>query len=396
MQPSKVVRFACRMTILAMLDTLVTLTSQAHADVAVPARSDASAVVHQRLSSLAADVQRRVSTSASIDTRDLANAAFTTLLHGGDPAVAQRELDLAFVRQDLRSDSPTYGQLLWRTGDTRITDANAAPFFGQGLTAVLSAYPNSFSPAYIAMLRPKIVALTQAIIRQAVPVTYTNIYLTRAIDLLLLGHNLHDASVAAQGRDALHGWIAYTRSVGISEFDSATYYAADVEALSECYRFAADPTDQKTCAVALQYFWTDMAANYLPSAHKLSGPSSREYDFISGNDAIAYWFEGVGWDKASQLADTNLQAAYIEDLVANGGYEPPQSVRAIAFGSKRDVTSTYDRYPGHTRFNWVGRDVSLGCAGGSYGPQDKMLVATFAGGAKSSQLNVLLQKSGVA
>jgi hypothetical protein len=261
---------------------------------------------------------------------------------------------------------------------------------------VLSGYSNRLSSGYVASLRPKIVALSQAIVQQPVPVTYTNIYLTRAVDLLLLGRQLGDGGLEATGRNSLRGWIAYTRANGISEFDSATYYAADVEALSECYRFAPDATDRKTCEVALDYVWTDIAANYLPAAHKISGPSSREYDFISGNDAIAYWLEGVGWDKTAQLANTNLQAAYIEDLLANNGYKPSASIRAIAFGPPRNVTSTFDAYAGHTRFNWVGHNVSLGCAGGSYGPQDKMLVATFAGPAKSAQLNILLQKSGVA
>jgi hypothetical protein len=227
-------------------------------------------------------------------------------------------------------------------------------------------------------------------------VTYTNIYLARAVDLILLGHNIGDPAIEATGRDALRGWIAETRQYGIGEFDSATYYAADVEALSECYRFAGDPNDRKTCRVALDYFWTDIAANYLPSAHKISGPSSREYEFINGNDDLAYWIEGVGWDATSQLNTTNLQAAYIEDLLANGRYRPSEAIRAIAFQAPRDVTSTWDAIPGHTRFNWVGHNVSLGCAGGSYGPQDKLLVATFAGPAKSAQLNVLLQKSGVA
>jgi hypothetical protein len=357
---------------------------------------DAASAVHKRLSDLDADVQRRLATGSTIDTRDLGNAAFTTLMHGGDPRDAQRDIDRAFETQDLRPGSRTFGELAWRTTDTGITDLNAAPFFGQGLAAVLSGYGDRLPRDYVASLRPKVDALVQAIVNQPVLVTYTNIYLTRAVDLMLLGHNVGDTAIESIGRDALRGWIAETRQNGISEFDSATYYAADVEALSECYRFAGDPNDRKTCRIALDYFWTDIAANYLPAAHKLSGPSSREYDFISGNDAIAYWLEGVGWDATSQLNNTNLQAAYIEDLLANGGYRPPDAIRAIAFGPPRDVTSTYDAYPGHTRFNWVGHNVSLGCAGGSYGPQDKLLVATFAGPAKSSQLNVLLQKSGVA
>lgn len=373
-----------------------TSTSSTFADVAAESSALApSTAVHQRLTYLAADVQKRMATGTTIDTRDLANAAFTTLLHGGDPAIAQSEIDRAFSKQDSSAGSPTYGQLTWRTNDTRITDVNAAPFFGQGLAAVLSAYSNRFSPSYIASLRPKIVALTQAISHQPVPLAYTNIYLARAVDLILLGQHLGDSAVQAQGREALQGWVTFTREVGISEFDSSTYYAADVEALSECYRFAT-ANDRKTCAVALAYFWTDIAANYLPSASKLSGPGSREYDFISGNNAVAYWLEGVGWNKTAQLATTNLQAAYIEDLITNGGYKPSESIRAIAFGPPRDVTSTFDRYAGHTRYNWVGRNVSIGCAGGSYGPQDKMLVATFAGAAKSAQLNILLQKSGVA
>jgi hypothetical protein len=358
--------------------------------------STAAKVAHDRLAGLADDVGKQASAGQSVDTRDLGNAAFTILLHSGDPAAAEADLNLALARQITQTDSADFGQMPWRTGDSGVTDYNAAPFFAQGLGAVLAGYANRLPPTYLTMLRPKVAALALALERHPVAVSYTNIYLARAIDLMILGHFLRDQATEDGGRGQLRTWISQTRAQGINEFDSATYYAADVEALSECYRFAPNDVDRTTCRVALDYFWTDIAANYMPSAHKLSGPSSREYDFISGNDPIAYWLEGVGWDATSQLATTNLQAVYIEDLLENGGYTPPDSLKAIAFGPPRDVTSTYDSYPGHTRFNWVGRNVSLGCAGGSYGPQDKMLVATFAGPAKSAQLNVLLQKSGVA
>jgi hypothetical protein len=358
--------------------------------------SDAAKVAHDRIAALAEDVGRKASAGQSVDSRDLGNAAFTILLHGGDPATTEADLDRVFAKQISQTESADFGQIPWRTGDAGITDYNAAPFFAQGLGAVLAGYSNRLSPGYVAAIRPKVAALAFALERHPVAVSYTNIYLARAIDLLILGHYLGDRLVEQNGRDALRTWIAQTRVQGINEFDSATYYAADLEALSECYRFAPDAVDRTTCRVALDYFWTDIAANYMPAAHKLSGPSSREYDFISGNDDLAYWTEAVGWDPISQLPTANLQAAYIEDFLTNGGYKPPDTLRGLAFGPPRDVTSTYDENQGHTRFNWVGQNVSLGCAGGSYGPQDKMLVATFAGPAKSAQLNVLLQKSGVA
>lgn len=363
---------------------------------ALPYDSDPAKVAHDRLTGLANEVGQRASAGQSVDSRDLGNAAFTILLHSGDPAIAEADIDRVFAKQNLQTGGSDFGQVPWRTGDAGITDYNAAPFFAQGLAAVLAGYSSRFPSGYTAALHPKVAALAYALGKHSVAVSYTNIYLARAIDLLILGHYLGDRAVEQSGRDALRTWISQTREQGINEFDSATYYAADIEALSECYRFAPNDVDRATCRVALDYFWTDVAANYMPAAHKLSGPSSREYDFISGNDPIAYWLEGVGWDATSQLATTNLQAVYIEDLLENGGYTPRSSLKAIAFGPPRDVTSTYDTNVGHTRFNWVGKNVSLGCAGGSYGPQDKMLVATFAGPAKSAQLNVLLQKSGVA
>jgi hypothetical protein len=95
----------------AMLAFLAVRNASARADVD-SARGDASGVVHERLSMLAASVATRMNDPASsVDTRDLGNAAFTVLLHGGDAALAQREIDRAFVNQDLRANSPTYGQI---------------------------------------------------------------------------------------------------------------------------------------------------------------------------------------------------------------------------------------------------------------------------------------------
>jgi len=355
---------------------------------------DAPSMLHERLTTVTTKIEQQTADpAASIGTRDLGNAALTTLIHGGDPAVAERMLDRGLEKQNL-TEGATYGQIPWVTTDARITDLNAAPFFGLALGTILNGYSARLSPAYLVTLRPKLTALSQAIDHQPVPVTYTNIYLMRASDLIMLGQFLGDPTILSHGRYALRTWSELTRRVGISEFDSVWYYPPDLSALSQIERYATDAGDRRIARDALNLFWTDIAANYMPAAHKLSGPSSREYDFVTGNGDLPYWLEGVGWADADEVGHSNLGSIYIEDIVKNGGFKPSASIKALAFGPARDVTSTYDAYPGHTRWNWVGKNVSLGCAGGSYGPQDKLLTGTFAGPASEAQLNVLLQKGG--
>ncbi len=329
--------------------------------------------------------------AASLDTRDLADAAYLTLLQDGDSGTAERYMRRLFDAQDMNAQSRSYGAVRWRTGDTAISDQNAVEFAAQALGPVLLRYGGKFSPDFDRIAAGHAAAAIGAIERHDVPVAYTNIYLMKCVNLLLLGQYVRESNVVAQARDLLSVWTQYTRRNGIAEFDSPTYYATDLDSLVSGYRYAESASDRQTFAAILRYFWSDIAANYFAGGHRISGPYSRDYDFVSGLGDLNAWIASTGWDATQTFEGIkNLQGAFLYDNLQPGGYRVPAGLRKLAFTTPRTVVSTWDTVPTHIRWNWIQRRISMGCANGSYGPQDKMFNTTFAGPATFPQISVVV------
>lgn len=335
--------------------------------------------------------RRAADSSASLDTRDLADAALLALLSGRAPSRAEMYMTRLFAAQDSNEGSPTYGNFRWRTADAGVTDRNAVEFVSQALGPVALQSSEEFSPSFKQQLDSVATAAIAGIRRHNVPVTYTNVYLMKCVNLLLLGRYRHDPDAVATGRRLLDAWRQYTQANGIAEFDSPTYYAVDLNTLVEGARYAASPEDRAALHSVLDYFWNDIAANYLPSAHKLTGPYSRDYDFVSGYGDLNNWVAEAGWLGSSYAAPLkNLQDVFILDNSRPGGYHVPAQTTRTAFSGERNVISTWDPVPTHVRWNWLNTSISVGCANGSYGPQDKMFNITFAGSPEYPQMSIVV------
>jgi hypothetical protein len=321
-------------------------------------------------------------------THTFTNAAFAALLEKSDAAAAERFLATTLAAQDMDAASKTYGQFKWTPSDAAVTDRNAVEFNMQGLAPLLVSHGNDLSAAFKLTLQPHLVAALAGMRAHRVSVSYTNIFLMKTVNLLLLGQAMHDDSAIADGRRMLDEWIGYTRQNGIHEFDSPTYYAVDLNSLVEGRRYAADAEDRQKFQVILDYFWTDIAANFFASGGKMGGPYSRDYAFLTGTGDMNAWLADAGWIPIDPKTSAAIACVFLADDARPGGYVVPAECASIARTGSREVVSNWDTVPGHTRWNWQDQHISLGCTSGVYGPQDKLFTAIFAGPLDQPQISL--------
>jgi hypothetical protein len=317
---------------------------------------------------------------AAPTVRDLGNTALFLCLTQGDKATIEQLLRTEFGAQIMDQSSSAFGQLPWQIKSTQITDLNAMEFGCQPLGPILTGYGTNLSPEFKKWLRPHIDAALIAMRKHKVPVTYTNIYLMKAVDFILLGAAIDDQSTLWEGVDLLDKWIAYTKQGGIHEFDSPTYYACDLNSLLMGYLFSPDKVTASKFRVVLDYFWQDIAANYFSPTETMSGAHSRDYDFLRGSGGVDVFTYLAGLKETSPLEKVDMEKVYaLLNETTPQGYHAGVRFLELSKMVPREVLSRWDDYPTKDRVNFICQDFSLSSAnGGSYGPQDKLIAMQFA------------------
>jgi hypothetical protein len=323
-------------------------------------------------------------------TRDLSSGALLSLMCGDDPSVAEHFLRLAYTTQDMNPSSRTYGQLQWIISDAGITDLNAIDFNTLSLGPILLRFGDRLSPQFKDDFVPHLAAALSGLHNHIVKVSYTNIWLMNCVCQMLLGQAAHDTNSVAEAEHRLDEWIDYTKTNGIHEFDSPTYYGVDINELTVGYRYAADPADRRKFKTILDYFWTDIAANFFPAAGRLTGPYSRDYDFLSATGDLDGWFAGFGWIPMEQANSFGLDGVFVLDDLRDGGYQPPRQIADLANSGPRQIVAAYDDDPNHLIWNWIGPAVAIGSTTGNYCEQDKLFSATFAGPRSTPQISLVV------
>ena len=327
----------------------------------------------------------------NVRTRDLSTGALLSLLTGDDSKFAESFLRKAYSTQEMDPSSKVYGELKWIVTDKAVDDLNAIEFNCLALGPVLLQFGPRLSPEFQDWFHPHLTAALAGLANHHVKPTYTNICLMNAVCQMLLGQAAGDDAAIKQAEGHLDDWIAYTQKYGIHEFDSPTYYGVDLNVLTVGYRYAANPVDRAKFKTALDYFWTDIAANYFAPSQKIAGGFSRDYDFLAGTGDLDKWLASVNWAPTDSFSAVpigstlesvivnDMDGVYLLDNLRDGGYRPQESIIALSNIVPRQVVSSSDDLIYHTRWNWIGHSVALGCVSGNYGEQDKLFSATFAG-----------------
>jgi hypothetical protein len=312
-------------------------------------------------------------------TRDLNAGALNALMLEDDAKSAEAFLRRSYATQDMDPHARTFGQLRWVVSDAQVTDMNAIEFGSLPMGPLLLKYRDQLSPDFLQWLEPHLEASLAALKQHHVKTAYTNIWIMNAVNLILLGQAADDAAAVAEGEHRIDEWIAFTQKNGIAEFDSPTYYGTDLNSLCIGHHYVASESAKQKLTTILNYFWTDIAANYFAPAQRLAGPYSRDYDFLLGTGDLERWLASVGLAPGSLFKDPNPDCIYLLDNLTHDSYTPPASAMALANGGPRMVQSSWNPSPMGNRWVWMGNGVTLGCTSGSYGEQDKLFAATFAG-----------------
>jgi len=311
--------------------------------------------------------------------RDLPNAALTILVNGGAPAEAQKALRLAFSFQDMDEKSAHYGSVPWQAGHPEIVDLNADEFTSQALGPIWLHYGTQLGDGFKQEMRPHLQAFLAAMARRQMrDPSYTNIFLMRAVNTILLGEILGDTAAADRGYGWLDDWIAYTQRCGIHEFSSPTYYCTDLNSLTMGYAYAARPGARAKFKTILDYFWTDIAANYMPQRGCIAGPNSRNYSFLESYSGVDLYLYLHGFRNTLNIPRPDVEKIYSVEPEPANTYQPGPAIYQLANEPQRIIRSRWDTDPSRDRYSFLTPGFEIGCANGDYGAQDKLLTVELA------------------
>lgn len=345
-------------------------------------------VLEKQLADLEATLRRP---KPVVTTRELSNGALAALLLVKEPARAEALLRVLFSVQDQDPTSPKLGEIPWRTNDPTVNDPNAMMFCAQALGPILIGYGEQLSEVFrremTTAIRYLFAALKQRNFRTP---AYTNIFLMRAVSTILMGEAVHDTEMADYGYTQFDDWLRYTRTVGISEFNSPTYTAVDLNVLTVGYRYAARPGARDRFRAVLDFFWADIAANYFAGRGSYAGPHARDYDFIGGwGGGMGYYFQTVGLKDDGTANMIGFEKVYPLLNAQPGGYHPPDALLALTRNPTRIVRSRWNPSPNRDRYHYLTPEFTIGAASGDFGAEGKPVSVELASPKKMPSICVV-------
>ena len=317
--------------------------------------------------------------SGSITSRDLFAWALVFCEAQQHPERLDRLFELAEQMQDRDPESKSYGNFWWSMRDGKVMDANAVDFSMRG-GALIWLKHRDFIPASAGERLERLLTFAiQGCLRHKVPESYSNIAIMNAGDLILLGEALGKPEVADEGYARLDRIFRYTQTAGVHEYDSPTYSGVDLDGLGLIEAFCQRDSGRAQARALLEFFWTDLALNWFPSAQKLAGANSRTYDYPYGLGELDRNFERAGW-----LAVSETTPAIDAIFSAQVKWLPPQKIHALSDQYPRLVRQRWGDDWWQARTHFLQPDITLSCASAGYGGRmDMPLTADLPGDRKS-------------
>ena len=198
---------------------------------------------------------------------------------------------------------------------------------------------------------------------------YTNIYLMRAVSMILLGEAVADAKAADTGYAQLDAWIAYTRKAGIHEFDSPTYYCTDLNSLRHRLPLRRPPGRGRSSGRSSIISGPTSPPTTSSPTSCLTGPHSRNYDFLHSWGGLDFYLYAEGFCRRQPRPPPGPgESVRCCWRASEKAYHPPQNLYALAAEPRAWSESRWDTDPNRTRYNYITPDFAIGSAsGGDYG-----------------------------
>ena len=142
-------------------------------------------------------------------------------------------------------------------------------FGGQFAAPMLRRYGRSLSPGVYQNLTSRLCSALPATgnLPAGVDVSYTNIYLMEAVNLVVIGGALagtcpRAANATASGFRQLDLWFNYTHTAGIHEYTSPTYTWVQLDALYLGQLYSPDAAYRARFRSVLDHIWGQISANW--------------------------------------------------------------------------------------------------------------------------------------
>lgn len=316
------------------------------------------------------------------------------------PERVSAALELARSMQDVTAASPTYGNFHWRYGHTQVTDPNAVEFAMQLAGLLRVKYTSSLSPEGLQQIDQLMDAGIEGLKRHRVPLADSSVYLTQAWDLIALGEATNNAAVAEGGYQNFKAWMRYAVGNGISEYGAVSQYGVDLDSLGLIHRYVGRPEVRGIAEKALNYFWSDIAANWWAAGDRLACANSRCSDLLYGRGYLEAHTWEAGWLRAKpQLGSAEWLAGPHDNLVAfrrDVTWVPPAEVtEKIRRHLPRTVVQRWSGAPLELRVTaFLSEHVSLASAGNTHSADERTLVANLGSSPAGAQVTMFMDGRG--
>lgn len=270
------------------------------------------------------------------------------------------------------------GNFRWFDDQKGVSDKNAVEFTLRKLSLVWLVYEKQLTvqqrERFLQLLRRAVPAVRF----HAVALSYTNIYLMRAWNLLALGIIFEDEILRNEGNRALEVWFTYTQNNGMAEYLSPTYYAVDLESVALISKFAADRRVRDGADAVNDLLWAHILSNWFSPSARLGGPHSRDYDVLYGEGDIRAKVQRAHQSVGEQAFDS----AY--DYYS---WRPPGDVISALFKNvSLPIYSEFRAGLNNVGKNFTTEDFSLGTVEEfKSNPQGVPLIANLGPGIKNPQ-----------
>lgn len=186
------------------------------------------------------------------------------------------------------SAAASFGNMYWGWHETGgdVGDGNNVQFCVQYGALIRVLFDDRLSPASRALLDEIFGYAISGMRRQPIRVSYTNIYVMRIWNMLVLGQLYQDKVLIEEARTLMDTWIDHVARHGNREYDSPTYLGVDLESLLLIQRFAQDARMRKQARDAVDFLMTDILSHYNARGRYLAGAHSRDYNRVFGRDLL--------------------------------------------------------------------------------------------------------------
>lgn len=265
--------------------------------------------------------------------------------------------------------SPSYGAMYWNWTESArdAADGNNVQFCLQYGMPIKFLFNQKLSPRARMLLDSLFLKASNAVRKQPVRMTYTNIMMMKIWNTIALGQVYHDTTMLKEGRTLFNAWLNRIAKFGNREYDSPTYCGVDIESLLLMIRFSNDEDIRMKARDALTFFLNDISAHYNPIGGYLAGAHSRDYNRAFSRDLLEekYINPLLGRKNNNIHVFHQLSSATLNEI----GLSAYQ--RELMNRPDRFIIQRWDSLPHSYSTHYVGKKFSIASSNQNYSPDDK-------------------------